>query len=335
MKFRKILAAMVAAAMVALLAACGTSQSSTSQSDVSSESGSGSDSVSASAEEPAQSGSGQTPPDQPDGASGQTPPDQSGGGQGGFGGSTEVTNGTSVSTISQDATVTGATYTSSGNDENALRVDGATATLTGITVKKTGGSSSNTENGDFYGMNAGLLALNGATVTISGATVTTDAVNGNGVFSYGSGTTVNISNSTIRTSQRNSGGIQTTGGAVMNATDLDVETEGASAAAIRSDRGGGTVTVAGGSYVTNGTGSPAVYCTADITVSDATLTANHSEAVVVEGKNSVTLKNCVVTGSMDGTYQDGSENIHGVMIYQSMSGDADVGRSSFGRCGEK
>lgn len=36
--------------------------------------------------------------------------------------------------------------------------------------------------------------------------------------------------------------------------------------------------------VTNGTGSPAVYCTADIQVSDAVLTANASEGVVVEGK---------------------------------------------------
>ena len=40
-------------------------------------------------------------------------------------------------------------------------------------------------------------------------------------------------------------------------------------------------------YVTNGTGSPAVYSTADVSVSDATLIANNSEAVVVEGKLSL------------------------------------------------
>ncbi len=247
---------------------------------------------------------------------------------GGFGGSSEVTNGTAANTVDSD--VTGEAYTSTGDDENALRIDGATVTLTDITVEKTGGESSNTENGDFYGQNAGLLALNGAQVTITGATVNTSAVNGNGVFSYGEGTVVNISDSVIRTTENNSGGIQTTGGGTTNATNLDVETQGNSAAAIRSDRGGGTANVDGGTYVTNGTGSPAVYCTADISVIGATLTANASEGVVVEGKNSVSLKDCTVTGNMDNTYNgDSEENIHCIMIYQSMSGDAEVGEAYF------
>ena len=249
---------------------------------------------------------------------------------GGFGGSGEVTNGTSANTITEDTEVDSETYTSTGDDENALRVDGATVTLKDITIEKTAGSSSNTEDGDFYGLNAGLLVLNGATATITGATVNTSVTNGNGVFSYGEGTVVNISDSTIRTTENNSGGIQTTGGGTMNATNLDVETQGNSAAAIRSDRGGGTVNVDGGSYVTNGTGSPAIYCTADISVSDATLTANASEGVVVEGKNSVALTDCDVTGNMSNTYNgDSDENIHCIMIYQSMSGDADVGEATF------
>jgi len=249
---------------------------------------------------------------------------------GGFGGSGEVTNGTSANTITEDTEVDSETYTSTGDDENALRVDGATVTLKDITIEKTAGSSSNTEDGDFYGLNAGLLVLNGATATITGATVNTSVTNGNGVFSYGEGTVVNISDSTIRTTENNSGGIQTTGGGTMNAANLDVETQGNSAAAIRSDRGGGTVNVDGGSYVTNGTGSPAIYCTADISVSDATLTANASEGVVVEGKNSVALTDCEVTGNMSNTYNgDSDENIHCIMIYQSMSGDADVGEATF------
>lgn len=249
---------------------------------------------------------------------------------GGFGGSSEVSNGTAAETISTDADINGGTYSGSGDDENALRIDGATVTLDGITVDKTGGESSNTENGDFYGANAGLLAVNGASVNITGATISTDAVNGNGVFSYGDGTTVNISDSVIRTQQRNSGGIQTTGGGTTNATNLDVETQGNSSAAIRTDRGGGTVNVNGGTYTTNGTGSPAVYCTADITVKNAELTANSSEGVVVEGKNSVALENCTVVSNMNNTYGgDSDENIHAIMIYQSMSGDADVGEAYF------
>ena len=230
-----------------------------------------------------------------------------GGGQS-FGGSGEVTQGTAATTISEDGTYSGGSYTSTGDDENALRVDGAAVTLDGVTVDKSAGVTSNTEDGDFYGMNAALLAMNGATVTIKNATVTSSAQNGNGVFSYGSGTTVNISDSTITTTADNSGGIQTTGG--------------------------GTVNVSGGAYTSNGYNSPAVYSTADITVKNANLTANNSEALVIEGKNSITLEDCYVTGNMSDTKgTSSSENVHNVMIYQSMSGDADVGTSVFSMTG--
>ena len=213
-------------------------------------------------------------------------------------------------------------------------MDGAAVTLDGVTVDKSAGATSNTEDGDFYGMNAALLAMNGATVTIKNATVTSSAQNGNGVFSYGSGTTVNISDSTITTTADNSGGIQTTGGGTTSASNLVVETSGNSSAAIRSDRSGGTVNVSGGAYTSNGYNSPAVYSTADITVKNANLTANNSEALVIEGKNSITLEDCYVTGNMSDTKgTNSSENVHNVMIYQSMSGDADVGTSVFSMTG--
>lgn len=246
---------------------------------------------------------------------------------GGFG-ANGTDNGTAANNADDNAVLSNMSFSSENDDENALRADGVTVSLADCTITKTG-SSSNTENGDFYGMNAALLAENGAQVTVTGGEVSTSATNGNGIFSYGSGTVVNVSGTKIRTAERNSGGIQTTGGGKMNAEDLDVQTEGNSSAAIRSDRGGGNVNVKGGTYVTNGTGSPAIYSTADISVSDAVLTANNSEGIVVEGKNSVKLTDCTLSGKMQGTYNDNSENIQCIMIYQSMSGDADVGEAYF------
>ncbi len=253
-----------------------------------------------------------------------------GGWGGGFGGSSEVTQGSAANEITEDGSYSGITYTSTGDDENALRVTGATVTLDNISVEKTGGSSSNTENGDFYGVDAALLATDGANVTVTGSTVTSSAQNGNGIFSYGSSTIVNIYDTVINTSADNSGGIQTTGGGTTNAYNLTVNTEGSSSAAIRSDRGGGTVNVDGGSYISNGYNSPAVYSTAEITVKNAELTANNSEALVIEGENSITLENCNVSGNMSDTQGTSSdENVHNVMIYQSMSGDAETGTSQF------
>lgn len=143
-----------------------------------------------------------------------------------------------------------------------------------------------------------------------------------------------ISDSTIATQADHSGGIQTTGGGTTYAHNLTIHTQGDSSAAIRSDRGGGTVQVEQGSYTTTGYNSPAVYSTADITVQDATLTAENSEALVIEGENAITLENCTVTGNMSDTQGASSEvNVHNVMIYQSMSGDAEVGTSAFSMTG--
>ena len=255
------------------------------------------------------------------GKDGQQRPD----GMGGFGGQGGQTTGTSANTLT--GSETGGSFTASGTDENALLAAGVSASLGQITVEKTG-DCTNTENSDFYGVNAGVLARDGASLTLDGGTVTTDAKGGNALFCYGEGTTLTARDLVIRTSQSNSGGIETAGGGTTVAENLDIETQGASAAAIRSDRGGGTVTVTGGSYVTHGTGSPAIYSTADITVSSATLNATVSEALVIEGKNSITLENCDASGAMTGTYRDGAENLQGVMIYQSMSGDANVGKGS-------
>lgn len=221
----------------------------------------------------------------------QSPPAKPGGE--GFGGSDQVTQGEAATNLTTDATVTGETYESTGDDENALRVTGAT-------------------------------------VTITNSTVNTTAQNGNGVFSYGSGTTVNVSDTTITTTKDNSGGIQTTGGAAMNATNLTVNTAGNSSAAIRTDRGGGTVVVDKGTYTSIGYNSPAVYSTANITVKNATLNAENSEALVIEGQNSIALENTNVTGNMSSTEGSSSDNnVHNVMIYQSMSGDAESGTSTF------
>lgn len=260
------------------------------------------------------------PPEKPDGA--------------GFGGEAEFTQGESANTVTTDGTLTGEKYSSDGDDENALRVTGAAVTLKSVSVDKAGGESSNTEAGDFYGVNAALLATDGAQVTISGSSISSSAKNGNGIFAYGEGTQVNIASTVINTTGDNSGGIQTTGGATTTAESLTVETEGSSSAAIRTDRGGGTVTVTGGSYRTLGLNSPAVYSTADITVSKASLKSESSEALVIEGKNSLTLKECTVTGAMSKTEGSSSaENVHNVMLYQSMSGDAEEGTARFAMTG--
>ncbi len=278
--------------------------------------------------------SGATPPDKPSGEMGN-PPDGMGTPPGGGSSSFEYS---AAAEITESTVLSGETYASETSDESALIVNtDAEVSLTDITVTKTGDSDGG-DNCNFYGLNAALLVMGGSSATITGATITSDADGANGVFSYGGnggrngatgdGTTVYISDSTIVTTGDGSGGIMTTGGGVTCASNLTVETSGRSSAAIRTDRGGGTVVVDGGSYTSNGLGSPAIYSTADITVSNATLTSNLSEGVCIEGKNSITLIDCDMTAN--NTKCNGNATfLDTIMIYQSMSGDADSGSSYF------
>ena len=216
----------------------------------------------------------------------------------------------------------------SGDGEHAIEADGETASYSNVRVTKTGDSEEGDE-ADFYGDNAAIFATNGATLDLSDIVVDTDGKHANAVFSYGEGTTVNIRNSEIRTSGNCSGGLMTTGGGTMNAENLTIHTTGNSSAAIRSDRGGGTVNVTGGSYTTDGKGSPVIYSTADITVNDAKMESTSSQSVVVEGRNSVTLNNVTLVADNNSKNSDKSEWYQAVMIYQSMSGDAKEGEAAF------
>lgn len=246
----------------------------------------------------------------------------------------QVSQGSAARNVTEKGVLEDQVFGSTGNDENALRITGASVTLKNVEIMKEEGTSSSTESGDFYGMNAALLATGGARVTVEDSAVHSAAPNGNGLFSYGKGTGIFAKNVTITTEGSHSGGLQTTGGALMEAENVTVSTAGNSSAAIRSDRGGGTVLVKGGTFRTEGYGSPAIYSTADISIEGADLSASRSEGAVIEGKNSIALKNCRMEGNMAETRLMGKEtikeeNVHTVMIYQSMSGDAEEGTSAF------
>lgn len=239
--------------------------------------------------------------------------------------------------IDSDTDITEGEYTSSESDSNAILINSGKVNIENVSVTKTGDSDGG-DNTSFYGNNSAIMAKGGSNVTLKNVTISTSASGANGIFSYGGsattnnsasdGTTVNISNSKITTTGDNSGGIMTTGGGIMNASNLTVETSGISSAAIRSDRGGGTVTVDGGTYMTTGQGSPSIYSTANISVSNATLEATSSEGIVIEGKNSVSLDSVKLVDT-NNKLNGKSTTYKNIFLYQSMSGDASDGTSSF------
>ena len=250
-----------------------------------------------------------------------------GGGQGGPGGQASgVDSYDAANEYSSDETVSDTSLESTGTDENAALVsNGSEVTFSNDAISRKSSDSQGGDNSSFYGVGAAVLATDG-TAYVKDSTVTTDSKGGAGLFAYGDGT-VYAADTDITTQQDTSGGIHAAGGGKLYAWDLNVETNGESSAAIRSDRGGGTMVVDGGTYTSNGVGSPAVYCTADIAVNNAELTANGSEAVCIEGLNSLRLYNSNLTGNMSD--DDQNDTTWTVILYQSMSGDSEVGNSIF------
>ena len=287
-----------------------------------------------------QRGSGEGRPEGvPDGqrGSGEGRPEGGHGGKGGQGGPGGMPGGapgqsaadieyTAVYAPAADVTTTNGEYTSTGTDEEAILVDGGiTVTVADTKVTRSSEDSTGGDSSSFYGVGAAVLGKGGTTY-LKNLTIDTDAKGGAGVFAYGDGV-VCIADSVITTKKSTSGGIHAAGGGTLYAWNVTAETDGESSAAIRSDRGGGTMVVDGGSYTSNGNGSPAIYSTADIAVNNAVLTANGSEAVCIEGLNSIHLFDSRLTGNMpDQSQNDCTCN---VILYQSMSGDSKVGNRTF------
>ncbi len=274
------------------------------------------------------------PPSPPDGAApGGTPPngapDGAPGGMPG-GGSSQPESYAAVNEYSADQTLSGGTYESTGTDENAILVTSGTVSIDSATVNRTSEDSSGGDSASFYGVGAATL-VTGGTLKITGSNISTDASGGAGVFAYGDGVAY-VSDTSIATVKDASGGIHVAGGGTLYAKNLTVKTSGQSAAAIRSDRGGGTMVVDGGTYNTNGVGSPAVYVTADISINSAALTAKGSEALCMEGKNNVRLYGTTLSGNMAGLDVNNG-NTWTVILYQSMSGDSEVGEGRFEMAG--
>lgn len=230
--------------------------------------------------------------------------------------------------VSDSQELSNKTLSATSSDESAIVVnDVGSLNATGLTISKSG-DSSNTENSEFYGLNAAVLVQKGSEATIKDTTIETNATGANAIFSTGENAIINVSNTKITTTGDSSRGLDATYGGTINANKVTITTSGQHCAAVATDRGEGTVTVKNSTLNTNGKGSPCVYSTGTISVSNSKGTATDSSCAVIEGKNSITLNNTKLTSYGVGRVDDGIDNC-GVMIYQSMSGDASEGTGTF------
>lgn len=265
---------------------------------------------------------GETPPAKPDGESGSAGFNESAGSE------VESTGVTLVDGTTE--TIDGEEITATNENESTVKVTNAgTATITNATLNKASGEMTVEEASDFFGANAGVLADSGSTLTIEDTTITTTATGGNAIFSTGENTVVTVKDTTITTTGDHSRGLDATYTGTIIADNVDITTAGAHCAAVATDRGEGTVTVTNSNLQTAGDGSPLLYSTGNITAENSTGTSTGSLIMAIEGKNSINISNCDFVGYAYGRAVNEGVDIAGVMIYQSMSGDASDGTGEF------
>lgn len=241
--------------------------------------------------------------------------------------STQATS-SGVITTTTSKSLSNKTVSSTTSDESAILVNnGSELKASGLTIKKSG-DTSNTENSEFYGINSGILVEKNSSALIKNSVIKTTANGANAIFSTGEKSEITVKNTKISTTGNSSRGLDATYGGTINAQEVTINTQGQHCAAVATDRGEGTITATSSTLNTNGKGSPCVYSTGNITVSNSKGLATNSSCAVIEGKNSITLNNSKLTSYGLGRTDDGIDNC-GVMIYQSMSGDADTGTGTF------
>lgn len=229
--------------------------------------------------------------------------------------------------ISEEKEESNKNYTSNTSDKSTIVVSkGGNYFLTNSTISKEG-DTTNTENSEFYGLNAAVLVKNSGILSLSNSKITTKAKGANAIFATNSNSKITVSDTTIETYNDSSRGLDATYGGEITASNMKIYTRGNSSATLATDRGEGTVTVSDSNLKTEGKGLPIIYSTGKITLKDSEGLSTNSQAVVIEGKNSASLTNTKITTSAIGNRN--SVDNAGVMIYQSMSGDASVGKGEF------
>ncbi len=204
----------------------------------------------------------------------------------------------------------------STSDYNVVQVTKGTLNLKNCTVTKEGDYSSSYSGDDtsFYGTNSAVYASgSSAFINMTGGSVKTDAKGANAVFAT-DGATITVDGITIDNSKSVSRGLHCTGGGIIHASNVNITTRSETSSTVATDRGGGTVSVSGGTITAMGSKSSVLYSTGTISVDGITGLSEKGPMATVEGGNTIIIENSDMSSNAEA---------RGILLHQSNSGDAD------------
>ena len=194
-------------------------------------------------------------------------------------------------------------YKTGESDTNTILVNNSgILKIKNSIVNKTGDTQTSGDDADFYGVNSAILVKDSSTLTIENVEIVTDSEGSNGIFvtntntnqggdpqgggtppdggeppaggappddmkktdKESNGTKAVIKNVKITTYKDKSRGLDATFGGIIEAENVEINTNGNSCAAIATDRGEGNITVKNSNINTgvdqkSGRGSPLIY----------------------------------------------------------------------------
>ena len=211
---------------------------------------------------------------------------------------TAVRHITSSITIS-DSQIVSSVDPNRAKDEIVLWVsDSVIANLHNMTITRIDDLSTGGIFSRYYGVGAAILTTDGI-INIDNSNIDSNALGGNAIFAYGANSIINISDSEIFTGNAESAALQVANNGTINSINNTINTYSTESNAIRVDRGGGTINVEGGQYITTGYNSEGIVSSnGKIKIKNTKISASSSALATIEGSNEIEFENCILLSAM-------------------------------------
>lgn len=186
--------------------------------------------------------------------------------------------------------------------------------ISNVVINKEGDlSNDNIETSELHGINSAVL-VNGGNLELLGGSISTSAKGGTALFVTNSGEVIITDTKITSKGSSSARGLHSTYSGEIKANTIEISTTGSSCPALSASKSG-IISCIGCELSTSGESSPLIYSASDITLIDTKGTSNAAQAVVVEGKNSVSLKTSQLKCSANGF--KGKNDQSGVSIFDT------------------
>lgn len=237
-------------------------------------------------------------------------------------------------------------YHTDSNEVNCILVKNkGNLQLTKSVAYKSGTARQPSDEAKNLGLNSAILVNSNSTLDLSSVEITTNYETSSGLYVSNADSSADNSQQTnqstvkgtseanikyvkITTNYDDSKGVVAAFDGKITADSLDINTNGKDSPAIATGPGKGKIYVKNSEINTDygkndGTGSPLIYSTGNITAENTKGTAYASQIAYLDGLNSIELVNCDLTGYGANNKQDNSthDDLGGVFIYQSAERD--------------